>query len=84
MQRAKALIAICAAERAKVSPSEAFEITLSVVEENVSPSGAYVGGGICSCPQVMRACLPYTGSDRAWLLKTLGTFRNTVGLHIIV
>jgi hypothetical protein len=37
MQRAKALIAICAAERAKVSPSEAFEITLSVVEENVSP-----------------------------------------------
>jgi hypothetical protein len=37
MQRAKALIAICAAERAKFSPSEAFEITLSVVEENVSP-----------------------------------------------
>jgi hypothetical protein len=37
MQRAKALVAICAAERAKVSPSEAFEITLSVVEENVSP-----------------------------------------------
>jgi hypothetical protein len=37
MQRAKALNAICAAERAKVSPSEAFEITLRVVEENVSP-----------------------------------------------
>ena len=35
MERAKALIAICAAEKAKVSPTEAFEITLSVVEEDV-------------------------------------------------
>jgi hypothetical protein len=83
MQRAKALIAICADERAKVSPSEAFEIALSVVEENVSPQGAYAGGGSCSCEQVMRACLPYRGSDSARLLKTLGTFRKTVGLHLI-
>jgi hypothetical protein len=35
LERAKALIAICAAEKAKVSPSEAFKITLSVVEEDV-------------------------------------------------
>jgi hAT family C-terminal dimerisation region len=35
LQRAKALIAICAAEKAKISPSEAFNITLSFVEEDV-------------------------------------------------
>jgi len=29
------IIAICAAEKAKVSASEAFQITLSVVEEDV-------------------------------------------------
>jgi hypothetical protein len=32
MQRAKALIAICAAEKAKCDPNQEFEITLSVLE----------------------------------------------------
>jgi hypothetical protein len=32
MQRAKALIAICAAEKAKCDPTQEFEITLSVLE----------------------------------------------------
>jgi hypothetical protein len=32
MQRAKALIAICAAEKAKCDPSQEFEITLSMLE----------------------------------------------------
>jgi hypothetical protein len=32
MQRAKALIAICAAEQAKLDPSKEFELTLSVIE----------------------------------------------------
>jgi hypothetical protein len=32
MQRAKALIAICAAERAKCDPTQEFEVTLSVLE----------------------------------------------------
>jgi hypothetical protein len=32
MQRVKALIAICAAEKAKCDPTQEFEITLSVLE----------------------------------------------------
>jgi hypothetical protein len=32
MQRAKALIAICSAEKAKIPPSEAFQITLDVLD----------------------------------------------------
>jgi hypothetical protein len=32
MQRAKSMIAICAAEKATAAPSEAFEVTLRVVE----------------------------------------------------
>jgi hypothetical protein len=32
MERAQALIAICAAEKAKLEPSKEFEITLSVLE----------------------------------------------------
>jgi hypothetical protein len=32
MQRAKALIAICAAEKAKCDPTQEFEVTLSVLE----------------------------------------------------
>jgi hypothetical protein len=31
MERAKALIAICAAEKAKLDPSKEFEITLGVL-----------------------------------------------------
>jgi hypothetical protein len=32
VQRAKALIAICSAEKAKIPPSEAFQITLDVLD----------------------------------------------------
>lgn len=35
MERAKALIAICAAEGTKLSGEETFQMTLDVVEENV-------------------------------------------------
>jgi hypothetical protein len=35
MQRAKALIAICDAEKAKSALSESFSITLSFVEDDV-------------------------------------------------
>jgi hypothetical protein len=35
MQRAKALIAICSAEKAKIPPSEAFQITLDVLDGDV-------------------------------------------------
>jgi hypothetical protein len=35
MQRAKALIAICCAEKAKIPPSEAFQITLDVLDGDV-------------------------------------------------
>jgi hypothetical protein len=35
MQRAKALIAICSAEKAKIPPSEGFQITLDVLDGDV-------------------------------------------------
>jgi hypothetical protein len=35
MQRAKALIAICSAEKADIPPSEAFQITLDVLDGDV-------------------------------------------------
>jgi hypothetical protein len=35
MQRAKALIAICSAEKANIPPSEAFQITLDVLDGDV-------------------------------------------------
>jgi hypothetical protein len=35
MQRAKALIAICSAKKAKIPPSEAFQITLDVLDGDV-------------------------------------------------
>ena len=36
LERAKSLIAICAAEKAKVRASDDFEVTLKVVEEDVA------------------------------------------------
>jgi hypothetical protein len=36
MERAKALIAICSEEKAKIPPSEAFQITLDVLDGDVT------------------------------------------------
>ena len=51
MERAKALIAIGAAEKAKVSPADAFEITLSVVEEDVHRRGMRTEWLLGGCAQ---------------------------------
>ena len=57
LERAKALIAICAAEKAKVSASEAFQITLSVVEEDVGSYAGWADGVAAWCwPQTAVNC----------------------------
>jgi hAT family C-terminal dimerisation region len=58
MERAKALIAICAAERAKISPSEELQITLSVVEEDVREYG---GSNGAKAIRVVRRRMPMRG-----------------------